>query len=301
MAGHDHRRRDREARAALAGRRGERRGLARRGPRRDRPEEPRGEPGRLDVRVARRIAVDLREAQLAPDAHLKVNTLFGGIAAHPRRLAGRVEGEGALRRRRREGARRERSRGTHADARGHGALRRDRGRREALTADAALEKAAAQVRGRPVPRLASRAPRPRARSAHGRHDPRDGGAPPPAARPPLAAVRGDGEEPPPHHRRARRRRRAPAGEVADEHEPSPRSSPSARAPATSSSSGRSSPSARRSGCSRPPADVTHGTRVYLDALVAELKDAGVVIGTSSSRPSTTCSPRSRARAARPPA
>ena len=26
------------------------------------------------------IAVDLREAQLAPDAHLKVNTLFGGIA-----------------------------------------------------------------------------------------------------------------------------------------------------------------------------------------------------------------------------
>ena len=47
-----------------------------------------------------------------------------------------------------------------------------------------------------------------------------------------------------------------------------RSSPCARRAATSSSSARSSPSAsRRSGSSPAAADVTHGTRVYLDALV----------------------------------
>ena len=47
------------------------------------------------------------------------------------------------------------------------------------------------------------------------------------------------------------------------------------------------------------ADVTRGTRVYLDALVGELKAAGVLAREPSSPRSTTCSPRSRGRAGRP--
>ena len=48
------------------------------------------------------------------------------------------------------------------------------------------------------------------------------------------------------------------------------------------------------------ADVTRGTRVYLDALVDELKGAGVLArDATSSNPSTISSPRSRARAGRP--
>jgi hypothetical protein len=45
------------------------------------------------------IAVDLREAQLAPDAHLDVRSLFGGIAIRVPR-GWRVECEGDRRRRR---------------------------------------------------------------------------------------------------------------------------------------------------------------------------------------------------------
>jgi hypothetical protein len=68
------------------------------------------------------IAVDLREARLAPDARLSVHTLFGGIAV-------RVGREGARRRRRRARARRRVARRADAEARRHGALRRggDRG------------------------------------------------------------------------------------------------------------------------------------------------------------------------------
>ena len=47
------------------------------------------------------------------------------------------------------------------------------------------------------------------------------------------------------------------------------------------------------------ADVSRGTRVYLDSLVSELEAAGVLARRARiSRPSTTSSPRSRARAER---
>ena len=44
------------------------------------------------------VALDLREAALAPDAHLSVHALFGGIAIRvPRGLAARVQREHASR------------------------------------------------------------------------------------------------------------------------------------------------------------------------------------------------------------
>ena len=178
------------------------------------------------------IAVDLREAQLAPDAHLELGSLFGGIAlrvppgwrveSDVRSLAGGVAidvPEPEIRRRHRRSA--------DAGSRRSAESRSAPSRRE-------LERATRD----PVPRLGAREGRSRRRRRARRHDPRDGRARPAEARPQVAVLRGDGEEPAAHHRRARRRSRARGGgRSPTSTSPRRRSSRCARRAGTSSSSG----------------------------------------------------------------
>ena len=221
------------------------------------------------------IAVDLRDAEPAPDARLSVATVLGGIAlripegwkveSSVTAFAGGVDV----------------SVPEPADPRCPGARRSTASRSSA-------ESPSRRRRGRPWPSRrrarppavrahASRAAHPLHRRRRRRRGARDGRARPSAARSPLPPVRGDGEEPPADHGRARGRRRAPARARRGEFEPSSGKLAVRKAAGNVVELGSIlafgfSPLWLLAGA----ADVTRGTRVYLDALVAELKAAGVI-------------------------